>query len=236
MKSAKFFILPGILFIAAIILIVKSLIAMNVSAEPFVGTIDEAEKKDISGYSYFKLSGGFAIPVSTVYELETPGNKVTGVVYPYVSGAYYDKVLNAYLESHNGEYDEIDFADWLEKYKDKPKFYVSAKQDSTIYENELIDIMLADTLPKAMEGTRIHSMLSLGSIITDEYERQGVTVDDAVFIDEGVTPEKDKDAAQVVVVFGCILAVIGLVLAFVGSRNLKRQKNQEMLFETFKTK
>lgn len=219
--SVKIYFFSAVLFIFGIFLIILSQTNMAVSEAPFEATVEKAEQSDISGYDYFKLSGGYIVPYASVYEVEEPGNNVTEVVYPFVSGAYLDKARKAYEATHNNQFDQAGYMEWFETYKVKPKFYVQAKIDK-MGEDAMFAIVLADSLEKNIEGMRIHSSVSISTKILPEYEKQGITIENSVFITEGENPEQAKNAASVVLVIGGIIALCAIVLFFRGRSAAKK--------------
>jgi hypothetical protein len=231
--SVKFYIFSGLLFALAVFILITSQRIASVSSKPFEATVEKAEQSDISGYAYFKLSEGYVVPYATVYEVEEPGNKVTQVVYPFVSAAYLEKARAAYSASHNDAFDEDGFIEWFETYTVKPKFYVQAHIDE-MSETEMYNLVVADSLAKSVEGIRITSFVSVSTHITDIYEKEGITPENAVFIDGGSTPEKEKESANVLLVLGGIIGVVSLVLFFLGRKKASSEEHKRQMIERFK--
>lgn len=224
MKKLKFFILPSLLIVCSIFLIVKGLINLNEPVITFTGTIENAEADKRSDYNNFKLTGGYAIPFLASYEVEAPGSKVKSVIYPYVSASYLDKLYNAYVSDNGGTFSNERFEAWFKNYNYRPRFYVKhTVEDSISSEVTFKAAMLADTLPKSIQGTRFNSSFSLGYIGTsDALDEHNVNVHNTIFIDEGMTPEDDKGVAKVLLGFGVFMGAIALVLLFLGVRKLRR--------------
>lgn len=224
----KLYVISAILFIFSLFLIFNAIKSGQVSTVPFEGTVEKAENTDISGYEYFRLSEGYAIPYATVYQIEEPANNVTQIVYPFVSKAYMEKARDAYVATH-GSFDTDGFGKWLETYKVKPKFYIQAEAEE-MSETAMTTMMLADTLAKKVEGTRIRSTFSTGQIILSECEKQGITIENSVFIDEGSNPVQDKETAGIVLKIGYVIAVIAVILFFLGRLSaVKRRKKLDQM-------
>lgn len=221
--STKLYIFSGLIFAFALFLAITSLKNMSVSSIPFEATVEKAEHSDISGYEYFKLSEGYILPFASFCEIEKPSNEITQVVYPFVSAAYLEKARSAYLEQYKARALKPDFAAWFETYKVKPKFYVQAEMER-MSEGEMGTRLLADSLAKKIEGTRIRSYVSISRHITSEYKKQGITTENSVFIDEGSDPAQEKETARIVLTISVIIALVAAVLFIIGWIKAKRIK------------
>ena len=233
--SVKLYIFSAIAFALVVFLLITSVRISSVSSTPFEATVEKAENTDISNYDYYKLSEGFVVPYATVYEVEEPGNNVTQVVYPFVSGAYLEKARAAYLAAHDNAFDEDDYIEWFQTYKlkEKPKFYVQAHIEK-MSETSMFNLVFADSLAKSVEGIRITSFVSVSQNITGIYEKEGVTPENSVFIDEGSNPEMEKESANVLLILGIIFGVVSLVLFFLGKKNANTEEQKRQMFEQFK--
>ena len=228
----KLYILAALLFVFSIFLMISSLKAKDINTSPYISTVEKAEGTDISGYDYFKLSAGYVVPYATVYEIEEPGNTVKQIVYPLVSRAYLYKAQSAYREAHNNVFDTDDFTEWFQTYKVRPKFYIQAEAED-MSETDMMNAVLADTLEKKIEGTRIRSLFSMGDNIVSEYRNQGITIENSVFIDEGANPAQDIETANIVLGIGIFIAVVSLILLFLGKRKASIQKNTQDLIQRY---
>lgn len=222
--SVKFYIIAALLFIFSMFLMISSVKAKDINTVPFEGTVEKAESSDISGYDYFKLSGGYVVPYATVYEIEEPGNTVKQIVYPLVSRAYLDNAQDAYRAEHNGMFDGDDFIEWYQNYKIKPTFFIQAEAGD-MSETDMMNAILADSLEKKIDGTRIKSLFSMGDNIVSEYKSQGITIENSVFIDEAANPAQDIETANIVLGIGIFIAFVSLILFFIGKRKASIQKN-----------
>ncbi|MFP9099167.1 hypothetical protein ACLI09_08945 [Flavobacterium sp. RHBU_24] len=230
--SIKYYIIAALLFIFSMFLIISSVKAKDINTVPFEGTVEKAESSDISGYDYFKLSGGYVVPYGAYYEIEEPGNTVKQIVYPLVSRAYLDKAHNAYRPERDDVFASDDFINWYQTYKVRPKFYIQAEAED-MSETNMMNTVLADTLEKNIEGTRIKSLFSMGDNIVSGFKSQGITIENSVFIDEAANPAQDIETANIVLGIGIFIAFVSLVLFLIGKRKAAKQKNTQDLIQRY---
>ncbi|MFP9099166.1 hypothetical protein ACLI09_08940 [Flavobacterium sp. RHBU_24] len=231
-NSIRLFVFAAILFILSLFLIITALTKLSVSTEVYEATIEKAENDDLSKYDYFKLTDAYILPYAGIYEIEEINKTVTEIVYPVVSAAYLEKARNAYRKTHNNEFDEDGFNEWFEDYKVKPKFYVKANVPN-MSESRMIDMLLADSVSKNIEGLRITSFIDMSDNISSGYKEMGITTENAVFINEGVNPFKAKEDAKIGLVPGCVFLLVSLILFFLGKSNIKKEKKRQQLIDMY---
>jgi len=195
-----------ILFIASLMFIYSGCTKIFTRSNPMTSTLADAEKKDLSKFDYFQLSGAYVSGIG-YFEHDLGSTGVNEFVYGVIS----QKLIDEYLEKYGQTHAETDsFADWF--YENvKPKIFVKSSKKN-ISRKELDDFLSDNDKEVKVSGTRIKSFTDLSDKIKDEMSKDGITENNTVIIQEGVKPSDHYLEGWSMLVGGILALFVSLYL------------------------